>query len=320
MNPNLAKFTTPGRIVFRDASPAPVAVLVSPYGSAEVSLYGAHVLSCRPTGHAPLLWLAESYKTLQPGKAIRGGIPVCWPWFGAAGKEGLPSHGFARTQVWSVISTEFDKDSTSVTFGLVSTPETKALWPHDFKLELTVTVGPAFKVELATTNIGDAPFEITEALHTYFRVKNVADASVTGLDGQPYIDKAPGGADAVQSGAVTFSGETDRVYNHHATAAIISDPGIGRRIAIEKDGSQATVVWNPWIEKAARLADMADDDWPHFVCVETANAGAAPVAVAPGARHVLSASITAVLLDKDGNPVKGRDPSDNAGHAGARTR
>lgn len=307
MNTGLEKFAAPGRIAFRNASPAPIAVLVSPYGAAEVSLYGANVLSYRPVGDSPVLWVADSYKTVAPGKAIRGGIPVCWPWFGAPGKPGLPNHGFVRTMTWAVVSTEFDKESTSITLGLMSTPETKTLWPHDFTLLLTVTTGKAFKVELVTENTGTAPFEIFEALHTYFRVKEVERVSITGLDGQPYIDKAPGGADSVQGGPVVFAGETDRVYNHHSSAAIIADPGINRRIAVEKEGSGATVVWNPWAEKAAGLKDMAEGDWHRFVCVETANACAAPIVVAPGAKHSMSLSVTTALLDGDGKPIKGRE-------------
>ena len=302
-SPALSRFAAPGRIAFRDESPAPVAVLVSPYGSAEVSLYGAHVLSYRPTGQSPVLWLADSYRTLAPGKAIRGGIPVCWPWFGAAPVAGHPSHGFARTRVWQVASTEYEKDSTSLTLGLLPSPETDALWQNRFRLELKVTVGPALRLELTTTNTGDRPFEITEALHTYFRVKDVATVQVTGLDGQPYLDKAPGGADSIQSGPVAFTGETDRVYNHHAGKALLSDPGIGRRVAIEKEGSSATVVWNPWAEKAATMADLEEGDWRRFVCVETANAGAAPIEVAPGAAHTIAASITPLLLDRDGKIV-----------------
>ncbi len=303
----LDKFAAPGRIAFRDGPLSPVAVVVSPYGSAEVSLYGGHVLSYRPVGHSPVLWLAESAKSIAPGKAIRGGIPVCWPWFGAAPRAGLPNHGFARTQIWSVVSTEYEKDTTSITLGLVPTDATRALWPHDFLLQLTVTVGPALVLTLETENTGAAPFAITEALHSYFRVRDVAGVSVMGLDGQPYFDKAPGGVDSVQSGPIAFAGEVDRIYARHSSAAIVNDPGVGRRISIEKTGSAATVVWNPAAGKGDAMADMAQGDWRRFVCVETANAGAGPIEVAPGAKHAVTATIASILLDKDGNPIKGRE-------------
>ncbi len=307
MKTQLSKFAAPGRIAFRDGPVAPIAVVVSPYGSAEVSLYGGHVLSYRPVGHSPVLWLAESAKSIAPGKAIRGGIPVCWPWFGSFHPAGLPNHGFARTQTWSVVSTEYEKDTTSLTLGLASSEETRALWPHDFLLRLTVTVGPALVVMLETENTGATPFAITEALHSYFRVRDIANATVSGFDGQPYLDKAPGGADSVQSGPVAFTGDTDRIYARHASTAIVNDPGVGRRISIEKTGSAATVVWNPGAAKGDAMGDMEQGDWRRFVCVETANAGAEPILVAPGAKHALTATITSVLLDKDGNPMKGRE-------------
>lgn len=294
----LEKFASPGRIVFREDELSPVAVLVSPYGAAEVALYGAHVLSYRLTGHAPLLWLAASYKGIKQGEAIRGGIPVCWPWFGPSGKQGLPSHGFVRTLFWSVTGTETDKDSTAVTLSLVSSPETLALWPHDFRLNLTVTVGKTLDVELETVNDGKEPFAITEALHSYFSIKDISDILVTGLDGEPYIERAPGGADSVQSGAIAFSGETDRIYPRHSGSSIINDNGAGRRIFVGKDGSAATVVWNPWTAKAARLGDIAGDEWRRFVCVETANAGGEPITVNPGESHKIVARLAALLSER----------------------
>jgi glucose-6-phosphate 1-epimerase len=304
MNDNLSKFAVAGRIAFRDASPAPVVVLVSPHGAVEISLYGAHVLSYRPTGHSPVLWLADSYKSLEPGKAIRGGIPVCWPWFGAAAMPGLPSHGFARTQEWVVLGTEYDKDETAITLGLPPTQANYRLWPHDFALSLTITLGETLKLELTTENLDKEPFVITEALHTYFRVKDIEKTSVTGLDGQPYTDTTPNGGEKLQSGAVAFDKETDSVYHHHDSVSIITDSGINRRIAIEKDGSNSTVVWNPWIEKAARTADMNDDDWHNFVCVETANTAMRPITIKPGEKHTMTAKYTVLLLGEDGKPLK----------------
>ena len=299
----LEKFAQQGRIAFREDAVAPVAILVAPGGSAEVSLYGANVLSYRPTGHSPVLWLADSYKVVEPGSPTRGGIPVCWPWFGRLENKDMPMHGFARTQFWSVIEAESDAETTSVTLALVENKSTLALWPHPFRLELKVTVGQSLALALTTVNTGSAPFAITEALHTYFRVKEVSDTLVTGLDGQPYLDKTRDFAEFLQSGAVSFSEATDRVYYRHSGAAVITDPGIGRRIAIEKKGSGASVVWNPNSESCKRIGDMNPDDWRRFVCVETANAGGAPLEIAPGATHTISATISAILTDADGRPV-----------------
>lgn len=291
----LEKFAQAGRIAFREDEIAPVAVLVAPGGAAEVSLYGATVLSWRPTGQPPALWLADSYRTVEPGTPTRGGIPVCWPWFGRHPDPAMPMHGCVRTEQWSLAGAECDAETTSVTLALDETPTTLALWPHRFHLELRVTVGKTLDVALTTTNTGDAPFAITEALHTYFRVKEIADTLVTGFDAQPYLDKAPGGVDGIQSGAIAFTQETDRVYYRHAGAAIISDNGAGRRVLIEKRDSGASVVWNPWAGKCARLSDMKPDDWHRFVCVETANAGGEPIEVAPGASHMIAATYTAAL-------------------------
>ena len=158
----LEKFAQQGRIAFREDAVAPVAILVAPGGSAEVSLYGANVLSYRPTGHSPVLWLADSYKVVEPGSPTRGGIPVCWPWFGRLENKDMPMHGFARTQFWSVIEAESDAETTSVTLALVENKSTLALWPHPFRLELKVTVGQSLALALTTVNTGSAPFAITE--------------------------------------------------------------------------------------------------------------------------------------------------------------
>lgn len=299
----LEQFAEPGRIAFRDDELAPTAVLVSPGGSAEVSLYGAHVLSYRPVGHSPVLWLASGFKGIKPGAAIRGGVPVCWPWFGPAAGKGAPSHGFVRTRLWELTSAETENDSTSVTLSIASSPETRGIWPHDFRLDLTVKIGQSLELSLATANTGTGTFEIQEALHTYFRIRDISEVLVTGLDGQPYLDRAPGGSDSIQRGAISFSGETDRIYNRHSGMAVITDNALRRRIAVEKSGSAATVVWTPWTDKAARLGDIAGDEWRGFVCVETANAGAAPVGIAPGATHTMSAKITPFLTDAAGKPL-----------------
>ncbi len=303
------KFTAPGRIAFRDGPcGAPIIVLVAPHGSCEVALYGAHVLSYRPLGHSPVLWMAKSMMDTKPGKAIRGGIPVCWPWFGAApcpAPDGspLPAHGFARTQVWTLRKTEYGAQETTVFLTLDDSEATRALWPHRFHLELTVTVGERLDVTLETTNRDAAPFEITEALHSYFRVTDIAETKVRGLSGLDYLDKAPGGRDATQGGDIAFTSETDRVFPNATDSAAVIDEGLRRVILVEKQGSSATVVWNPWAEKAAKMADLAADDYLRFVCVETANCGGAPVAVAPGASHSVTAHLSAALLDKDGKPV-----------------
>ena len=177
-------FGVAGRIAFRPGPCGePIAVLVEEHGACEVALYGAHVLSYRPTGHSPVLWMAKDFMATPPGKAIRGGIPVCWPWFGAHPEGAGAAHGFARTSRWNLLRTDYDSYSTALTLVLEDTPETRALWPHRFHLELSVRVGANLKVTLAAENTGAEPFTMTEALHAYFRVKDIREAKVSGLDG-----------------------------------------------------------------------------------------------------------------------------------------
>lgn len=291
----LEKFAHAGRIAFREDETAPIVVLVAPGGATEISLYGANVISYRPTGHAPLFWLADSAHAVEPGVPIRGGIPICWPWFGRIANSTKPMHGCVRTEMWHLSGAECDSETTSATFALEETESTLSLWPHRFHLELTVTVGKTLNVALTTTNTDDKPFSITEALHTYFRVREASDVIVTGFDGEPYYDKVADTWDNLQSGAIAFSGEVDRVYMRHGGTAIIKDPGIGRRIIIEKKGSCASVVWNPWSERCVQMQDMKPDDWHRFICVETANAGGEPITIAPGTTHTIAATYTAVL-------------------------
>lgn len=283
-------FGVPGRIAFREGPPGePVAVLVEEHGSCEVSFYGAHVLSYRPTGHSPVLWLAKSYRELPDGSAIRGGIPVCWPWFGP--REGMPSHGFARTARWNLLKTDYDSHSTSITLVLEDSAESLAMWPHKFRLELKVTLAEALVVSLSIENTGDAPFDITGALHSYFNVKEIGGICVKGLDGVKYLDRAPGGSDAIQDGDISIRSETDRIYVSAPDEADIEDRTLGRTIKVVKEGATDVVVWNPWIEKAARLADMDDDDFLRFVCVETAFTS--PITLAPGQNRRVRAAIAA---------------------------
>ena len=302
-------FGVPGRIAFRPGPCGePIVVLVEEHGACEVAIYGANVLSYRPTGHSPVLWLAKDFMSTPEGKAIRGGIPVCWPWFGAHPDGSGPSHGFARTARWNLLKTDYDSYSTSVTLLLEDSAETLALWPHAFRLELKVSVGANLKVALTTTNTGSEPFAITEALHSYFRVKDVRDAKVSGLEGVRYLDKAPGGTDGVQKGDIAFSTETDRVYVGAPEECAVDDKSTGRKIRIAKEGGNAAVVWNPWIDKAARMTDLSPEDYLRFVCVETANAGEGPIEIAPGATHKLSVTICAELFDTNGKPVAARNP------------
>lgn len=270
----------------------PVARVANRHATASVALHGAHVMAFQPRDQQPVLWVSAK-SAFRPGKAIRGGIPVCWPWFADHPTDSTkPAHGFVRAARWSVVGTEVvDDDATRVRLRLADDDATRALWPHRFALELAVTVGRSLDVALAIRNPGDAPFTSGGALHSYFTVGDVTRIAIHGLDGRTYVDKVDRLARKVQQGAVRIDAETDRVYLDTTADCVIDDPGLRRRITVAKAGSRSTVVWNPWRAKAASMADFGDDEYPGMVCVETANAGDDVVSVPAGGQHVLRTTI-----------------------------
>jgi D-hexose-6-phosphate mutarotase len=271
--------------------------ITHPQASASLCLQGGQLLSWQPVSAAePVLWMSKD-ATFAAGKSIRGGIPVCWPWFGAHGSETtLPAHGFARTQPWQVKSTRcLDDGSIEISLTLPLTATLHSLWPHQAQLDMLVNVGDSLKIALITRNLGASDFTITEALHTYFQVSDVAQVQLEGLDGIHFHDKAAGWTEGDQTGAVTFAAEVDRVYVNSPQLCTIVDPGLQRRIHINKIGSQSTVVWNPWAARAAQMGDLGGDlvtddasGWKRFVCVESANALENAVTVAAGRSHTLA--------------------------------
>jgi D-hexose-6-phosphate mutarotase len=224
------------------------------------------------------------------GKAIRGGIPVCWPWFGAhASDDKRPAHGFARTQPWQVKGTRsLDDGSTELSLTMPINPSVQTMWPQHAQLDLLVNVGATLKIALITRNLGEVDFTFTEALHTYFQVSDVANIQVDGLDGIHFHDKAAGWTEGDQAGAIGFAAEVDRVYVNTSQRCTIVDAGFKRRIHIAKLGSQSTVVWNPWAARATQMGDLGTDGWKRFVCVESANALSNAVTVAAGKSHTMA--------------------------------
>ncbi len=267
-----------------------VAEIANAHSSATICLQGGHVMTWKPaTASAPVVWLSKLAK-LAPGKSIRGGAPVCWPWFGAhASEAGFPGHGHARTVPWDVTATRTLEDgSTEIALTLVESDATRAMWPHPSKAEILVNVGKTLKIALTTRNLGDADFVIGEALHTYLQIGDISDVKVLGLEGCEYMDKAGGGVRKQQDGAITFSGETDRVYVDTEAECVIEDTRLQRRIRIAKSGSRSTVVWTPWAEKADKMGDFGPDGWRAMVCVESANALENAVTVKAGTSHTLA--------------------------------
>lgn len=268
----------------------PILEIKHPAVSARVALHGAHLMDWTPAGHDPVLYLSPA-AVYQKGKAIRGGVPVCWPWFGPHESDGaLPAHGVARSRFWTLEKAEESGDGATLLFVLTDDADTRALWPHAFRLEYEMTLGAELRLALRMHNTGAENFKVTGALHSYFSVGDVRQSSVEGLQGSVYLDHADGDAVRTESGAVRFAGEVDSDYLTSSPVTLL-DPALGRKLRIRGTGSGCTVVWNPWIEKAQRLADLPDADYEKFVCVETANAWRDRVTVRPGGMHELATTI-----------------------------
>jgi len=269
-----------------------LANIAAPEGSALLFLQGGHVVSFEPGRLRPVLF-TSAHSQFAPGKAIRGGVPVIFPWFGPhPTRADLPAHGFARTLPWHLATIlPPTAEGAGLTLTLHSSDETRGLWPHDFALHYTVLVGRTLDLSLEVHNTGDAPFTFEEALHTYLSVRDVRQISVEGLDGREYLDKVDEGRRKTQSGPITITGETDRVYLNTPDTVTVDDADARRRIVVSKENSATTVVWNPWVEKAKRLVDFGDDEWPRMICIETANAAENAVILPPGGRHILRARV-----------------------------
>jgi glucose-6-phosphate 1-epimerase len=280
----------------------PVLQLAVGGNTAEVALQGAQVLSWQPRGHAPAIWLSPMERLANPTaapKPVRGGTPVCWPWFGPHPTDTLkPAHGFVRTRLWTVAGASRNSDAVRVTLTTATTAADRAVWPHSATARMEVTLGDSLTLALETGNTGADAFTLTQALHTYFAIGDIATVSVEGFDGQHYVDKLDGNARKRQAGSITFAAEVDRIYDAHPGSAAIVDPGLARRIEITKSGSRSSVVWNPWSGKATRLGDMGPDGWRRMVCVETANAGSDLVQLAAGGTHTIAATYRIAPLDR----------------------
>ena len=284
------RFGAAGRIAFRAGEAGlPIAALANRYGACEVSLYGGHVLSYRPTGHGPVLFLSKK-SLFEPGKAIRGGIPLCWPWFGPGADASLPTHGFARLHQWDLRATEYSDDATELRLSLVDSELTRRSWPFAFELNLHVKLDQRLSLELTTVNRDTKPFAVSKAFHPYFLVRDIRDVTVLGLDQAPFVDRLSGRTDK-QEGPLTIRAETDRIYTPSATECVLHDAGLGRAIALVFAGTRNLVVWNPWIDKTASFNDMAPDGWQRMLCIETANVMEDIITLAPGASHTLGVSI-----------------------------
>ncbi len=273
------------------------AVTVKAKSGAEGTVYllGAHITSWTPEGEAggeDLLWLSQ--KSLwQPDKPIRGGIPICFPWFGPKKDDpSAPVHGFARTKQWNLDNIEQQNDAVTITLSLASDESTRKLWPADFLLRQRVSFGNSLTISLELTNTGTTPLTAEEALHTYFRVGDIQKVRITGLNNTTYIDKTDSMKEKPQQGDILITAETDRVYLNTTTPVTIEDPTKSRKISINKQNSKNTVIWNPWIAKAKAMPDFGDEEWPHMLCVETCNVAQSAITLAPTQSRTMTATIT----------------------------
>ncbi len=275
----------------------PVAVLNSSLASATLSLYGAHLLSFIPAGEPDVLWISRR-SPFEEGKAIRGGIPVCFPWFGPhPGGAPLPQHGFGRLMYWNpCASGKSETGTTFIELELLSDDNSLRYFPGHFRAVIRVELNRDCRVSLTVTNTGNEMFELSGALHTYFRVSDIRNITVQGLQNTLYLEAGSAEKHTQTETLLTFTGETNRRYLHSSGDCLLNDPGLSRSIRVGKSGSRITVVWNPWEKVCSNMADMAPEDYLEFVCIEPANAVAEVdiIRMEPGTTHTLSTTLEVI--------------------------
>lgn len=262
--------------------------LQGPGGDVLVALLGAQVLSWQ-AAHGEVLWWGSKAE-YAPGKPLRGGVPLVFPWFGDHPTDKkLPAHGFARTLTWSVADA---KPGPELVLACGDDASTRALWPHAFALRLSIAVRDGLRLQLTVSNPGAEPLRCEEALHTYFAVGDVHSASVHGLEGVPFTETAAAPEAAWDTKApLRFRAETDRVFHGTPDRLELRAPALRRTVALATANARSAIVWNPWPAKTAKLSQMAPDDWQRFCCVETANVKQHALTVPPGGSHTLSLAL-----------------------------
>jgi glucose-6-phosphate 1-epimerase len=266
-----------------------------------ISQQGAQVLSYQQAGQPALIWLSE-HATYQRGQSVRGGVPVCWPWFGDLSRNPAavqtlvpepslaPFHGGVRTLDWQLQLLAPDAEGISLQFRCPA-PASAANWPAALELELHIRLDQRLHISLLSHNRGSQPLTISQALHSYFAVSDIRQVEVEGLTDCGYIETLEDWQARQQQGPLRFSGETDRIYQGLASRLSIRDPGWQRRVCLESRGSRSAVLWNPWSDKALRLSGFAADAWQRMLCIETANVWDDCVQLAAGASHTLGLSL-----------------------------
>ncbi len=258
--------------------------------TAKIALQGGHLFHYQQKGRSPLLWLSQK-SHFTSGKAIRGGVPICWPWFGKHLTDPkLPQHGFARTSLFRLVSVkETDNTSTEILLELNSDASSFKLWPHHFHLQLRIIIASSLSLRLTTHNSDSVPFSISSALHSYFAVAHIDKVSVQGLDQLEFLDFL-NQKSSTQQGLLRINTETDRGYQNVKAPLTLHDQE--RTIHINSMGSRSCVIWNPWLEKSRQMADMTDDAYLNMLCVETANIFQDTRTLEAGTKHSLQVEIS----------------------------
>jgi glucose-6-phosphate 1-epimerase len=291
-------FAIPGILAFSQNENGLLrASVTTPACTAELYLQGAHLTRWKPTGEKPVLFLSDR-SAFIPGIAIRGGIPLIFPWFGGrtATAENQrtdgPSHGFARTADWTLAFAALAGDDLHLTLTLAPNATTRALGYDHFQLAYQLILGTELRLRLAVVNQGATHLHFEEAFHSYFSVGDAQQVSLGGLSDTDYLDKTDELKPKHQTDTLLkLTRETDRPYLNTVAPINLNDPILNRRVTVCKANSKSTVVWNPWSELTAKLPDMAPDGWLTMVCIETANVAANAITLAPGQQHTMEAHI-----------------------------
>ncbi|MGZ8271040.1 MAG: D-hexose-6-phosphate mutarotase [Methylophilus sp.] len=269
------------------------------FAKAKIALQGAHIMHWQPkTEKHPVLWLSDHARYVK-GRSIRGGVPICWPWFGAHPTDSsLCPHGFARVIPWQLIDVDSTySGATRIALQMMQTNEAERQLSYPYVLTLLITIGRRLKVDMATTNKADHPFMIGEAFHTYLNVSDIEKIRITGLQECLYADKMRQYERHVEHSLLKFNGEFDRVYLNHSADCVVHDAGYDRLIRVSKSGSNTTIVWTPGEEKAHAMGDMGNgDEWRKMICVESANAMENSVVINPNRTHNFSAEYSVESL------------------------
>lgn len=271
------------------------------HAAALIALQGAQVLEYCAKGQKPLIWLSELAE-FKRDQSIRGGIPVCWPWFGDIKRnpdnvrnmtrgDNLPAHGLVRAQSWVIESIREQRDATQVILSYSTMASTQPEWPHDATVKLTISIGAKLGLQLSTRNDSKSSIHISQALHAYFPVSDIREVAINGFEQARYIDTLDAWREHPQNGAIEFAGETDRIYLDVPEQVDLLDRGGQRRIFLRTRNSSSAIVWNPWIDKARRLSQFADDAWQHMLCIETANVLSDSVALVPGEQRSMDVEL-----------------------------